>query len=43
VLFFSKDAKLIFSIELDTPRDGSKFKEGEVLFDQILSTFKFTQ
>jgi len=41
VLFFSKDAKLVFSIELETPRDGSKFKEGEELFNQILSTFKF--
>ncbi len=41
-LFFSKDTKLVFSIELETPRDGSKIKEGEELFSQILSTFKFT-
>ena len=42
VLFFSKDTKLVISIELDTPRDGSKIQEGEALFSQILSTFKFT-
>jgi len=41
VLFFSKDSKLVISIELGTPRDGSKVKEGEELFNQILSTFKF--
>ena len=41
VLFFSKDNKLTFSIELDTPLDASKVKEGETLFTQILSTFKF--
>jgi hypothetical protein len=41
VLFFSKDAKLVFSIELETPRDSSKIKEGEKLFNQILSTFTF--
>lgn len=41
LIFFSRDNKLIFSIELDTPRDGSKITEGEVLFNQILSTFKF--
>ncbi len=41
VLFFSKDNKSVFSIELETPEDGSKVKEGEDLFNQILSTFKF--
>lgn len=41
VLFFPKDRKNIISIELDTPRDGSKVEEGKLLFDQILSTFKF--
>lgn len=41
VLFFSKDAKLVFSIELETPQDGSKLEEGGELFNQILSTFKF--
>lgn len=41
VLFISKDNKATFSIELDTPRDGSKTEEGKVLFNQILSTFKF--
>ncbi|MDO8657270.1 MAG: hypothetical protein Q7K55_00915 [Candidatus Levybacteria bacterium] len=42
VLFFSKDAKLVYSITLETPSNGSKIQEGEVLFDQILSTFKLT-
>ena len=41
VLFFSQDNKLTFSIELDTPQDGSRTQEGKILFDQILSTFKF--
>ena len=41
VLFFSKDTKLVISIELNTPRDGSRVKEGEELFNQILTTFKF--
>lgn len=41
VLFFSKDNKLTFSVELDTPRDGSKIQEGGAIFTQILSTFKF--
>ena len=41
VLFFSKDTKLVFSIELDTPRDGSKLQQGEALFKQVLSSFKF--
>lgn len=42
VLFFSRDAKLVYSITLETPRDGSKIQEGEALFNQILSTFKYT-
>lgn len=41
VLFFSKDSKLVLSIELDTPRDGSKLQQGETLFKQVLSSFKF--
>lgn len=41
-LFFSKDTKLVYSITLETPGDGSKINEGKVLFNQILSTFKFT-
>lgn len=41
VLFFSKNSKLVLSIELDTPRDGSKLKEGETLFKQVLASFKF--
>ncbi len=41
VLFFSRDNKLFVSVELDTPRDGSKTNEGKLLFDQILSTFRF--
>jgi len=40
VLFFSKDSKLVLSIELDTPRDGSKLQEGEAIFKQILASFK---
>jgi hypothetical protein len=43
VLFFAKDAKILFSIELNTPRDGSKVKDGEILFNQILLSFKFNQ
>lgn len=42
-LFFSKDTKLVYNITLETPKDGSKIQEGEALFNQILSTFKFTQ
>ncbi len=42
VLLFSSDTKLVYSIMLSTPSDGSKITEGKVLFDQILSTFKFT-
>lgn len=42
VLFFSKDNKHTFSIELETPQDESKLEEGKILFNQILSTFKFT-
>jgi hypothetical protein len=42
VVFFSKDAKDLFSIELDTPRDGTKVIEGEGLFNQIISQFRFT-
>jgi hypothetical protein len=42
ILFFSPNKKLSFTITLETPRDGSKISEGEILFSQILSTFKFT-
>ncbi|OGG07368.1 hypothetical protein A2872_03540 [Candidatus Gottesmanbacteria bacterium RIFCSPHIGHO2_01_FULL_42_12] len=41
VFLFSKDNSSVITLELDTPRDGSKIVEGEKLFDQILSTFKF--
>lgn len=41
VLFFSPDNKQTVSIELSTPRDGSKVDEGKQLFEQILATFKF--
>lgn len=43
VLFFSRDAKIIYNLTLETPRNGSKAQEGEVLFNQILSTFRFTE
>lgn len=43
VLFFSRDVTLFYSITLETPRDGSKIQEGEALFNQILSTFKFAK
>lgn len=42
-LFFSRDAKLVYNITLESPRDGSKIQEGEALFNQIISTFKFTE
>lgn len=41
VFFFSKDAESILNLTLGTPRDGLKIEEGQKLFDQILSTFKF--
>lgn len=49
VIFFSKDKKVIYTIELDTgsstltdPRvTEESVKTGQELFDQILSTFKF--
>ena len=41
VFFFSKDSKNIINLELDTPKDGSKLQEGQKIFDQILSTFRF--
>ncbi|MCL5411727.1 MAG: hypothetical protein M1150_03235 [Patescibacteria group bacterium] len=43
VSFFSKDEELVYSIALDTPVDGSKVREGETVFNQILSTFQFTK
>lgn len=41
VFLFSKSNQSILTVELVTPRDGSKIIEGEILFDQILSTFRF--
>lgn len=40
-MLFSTDKKLIYTITLETPRDGSKIKEGGSMFTQILSTFQF--
>lgn len=39
--FFTKDKKFVVFVTLETPRDGSRLAEGNVLFDQILSTFTF--
>lgn len=41
VLFFSPTSKQWFSIQLDTPVDGSLLQEGGTLYFRILSTFKF--
>lgn len=41
VVFFSPDRKWIISVQLDTPRDGSKLTEGETIFNRILTEFKF--
>lgn len=41
VLFFSPYNKQTISLELVAPRDGTRRDEGEKLFNQILSTFKF--
>lgn len=42
VMLFSKDKTLIYNITLETSQDGSKIEEGGIVFNQILSTFKFT-
>lgn len=52
IVFFSKDSKFIYTLELqtgstafgDTPSDTSEadVEEGQKLFDQIISTFRFT-
>jgi len=46
VMFFSKDSKFIYALELQTGSTSSDasetdVEEGKKLFDQILSTFKF--
>lgn len=45
-MFFSKDSKFIYTIELKTGKtaldvSGADINDGQKLFDQILSTFKF--
>jgi len=52
VVFFSKDSKIIYTLELQTgsiasgnaPSDASEadMTEGQQLFDQLISTFRFT-
>ena len=41
VAFFSKDSKNILILQLNIPEDGEKIKEGQKIFNKILSTFKF--
>ena len=38
---FSKDLKSIYAIDLEVPKDDLKIEQGQKMFDQILSTFKF--
>jgi hypothetical protein len=39
--FFTPQSKYIISFSLETPKDGSKFDEGQTIYNQILASFKF--